>query len=59
MLNYRIHADNNSLYNTPPTFAIYLVYLVTQWLLREGGVSRISEINHQKAKMLYDLIDVL
>ncbi|MCL4195285.1 MAG: aminotransferase class V-fold PLP-dependent enzyme, partial [Thermoguttaceae bacterium] len=47
-----------SLFNTPPVFAIYMVKLVTDWLLRDiGGLEKMREINQQKAKMLYDAID--
>ncbi|MDE3838131.1 3-phosphoserine/phosphohydroxythreonine transaminase [Bacillus methanolicus] len=57
MLNYRTHAENDSLYNTPPTLAIYLFKLVLEWLESIGGVEKISELNEQKAKILYDVID--
>jgi phosphoserine aminotransferase len=57
MLNYNMHVDNNSLYNTPPTFSIYMMYLVTQWLNKQGGLNRIEKLNHEKAKKIYDLID--
>jgi phosphoserine aminotransferase len=58
MLNYSIMAENNSLFNTPPTFAIYMVKLVTDWILREAGsLAKMAEINRQKAQMLYDVID--
>ena len=51
-------AENKSLLNTPPTFAIYMVKLVTDWLLREiGGLDKMAEINRRKAGMLYDAID--
>lgn len=57
-LNYRLHAEQNSLYNTPPTFAIYVLNLVTQWLLLEiGGLDKMHERNHRKAVMLYEAID--
>ncbi|GMU93691.1 MAG: phosphoserine aminotransferase [Candidatus Hydrogenedentota bacterium] len=58
MLDYKIAAENNSLYNTPPCFAIYIVMLVTQWLLNEvGGLANMDALNKQKAKVLYDVID--
>ena len=57
ILNYNTHVDNNSMYNTPPTFSIYMVYLVTKWLRKQGGLSQISKVNQAKAKCLYDLID--
>ena len=57
-LNYRLHADNNSLYNTPPTFAVYLVDLVAQWLLHDiGGLGAMYELNKKKAELLYQVID--
>ncbi|MCP4189559.1 MAG: 3-phosphoserine/phosphohydroxythreonine transaminase [Planctomycetaceae bacterium] len=57
-LNYRLHAENDSMYNTPPTFSIYLVNLVAQWLLLEiGGLTAIHELNQKKAAMLYEAID--
>ncbi len=57
MLNYKIHAENNSLYNTPPVFGIYIVGLVVKWLLNLGGLDAIAKINQQKAQMIYDAID--
>ncbi|MEJ5252059.1 MAG: 3-phosphoserine/phosphohydroxythreonine transaminase [Armatimonadota bacterium] len=58
MLDYRVHAENHSLYNTPPVFAIYVVMLVTRWLLESiGGLEQMHAINQQKAQMLYDAID--
>lgn len=57
MLNYKIHAENNSLYNTPPVFAIYVVGLVAKWLLNLGGLDAIAKINDEKAKLIYDAID--
>ncbi len=58
MLNYPVLAENNSLLNTPPTFAIYMVKLVTDWLLGEiGGLEKMAQINRRKAAMLYDVID--
>jgi phosphoserine aminotransferase len=57
-LNYKTHAENDSLWNTPPTFAIYVVMLVTKWLLTDiGGLAKMHERNQSKAKMLYDVID--
>lgn len=57
MLNYKIHAENNSLYNTPPVFGIYIVGLVVKWLLNLGGLDAIAKINQQKAQLIYDTID--
>jgi len=56
-LNYKIHAVNNSLYNTPPVFGIYIVGLVAKWLLSIGGLEAIAKINDEKAKLIYDAID--
>lgn len=57
MLNYSIHSKNNSLYNTPPTLAIYLLSLVLDWAKEQGGVEKIAENNEEKAKVIYDAID--
>ena len=57
MLRYKTHADANSLYNTPPTYSIYMAGLVFKWLLSMGGVSEIQKINERKAKKLYDYLD--
>ena len=57
MFDYRIQADNGSMYNTPPTYAWYLAGLVFQWLKRQGGLARMAEINHRKADLLYAAID--
>lgn len=57
MLRYDVHAKNNSLYNTPPTFAIYMMMLNLRYLKKNGGVKAIEKINNEKAKMLYDFID--
>jgi phosphoserine aminotransferase len=57
MLNYKVQAENNSLYNTPPTFGIYLLGLTMQWLKSLGGLPGISAINARKAAALYAEID--
>ncbi len=58
MLDYRLHAQNRSFTNTPPVFAIYMVMLVTRWLLEEiGGLQTMATINEQKAGLLYEVID--
>jgi phosphoserine aminotransferase len=58
VLDYKVVAENDSLYNTPPTFAIYMVRLVTQWLLDDmGGLEGIHTHNKQKAALIYDVID--
>ncbi|MEW5983853.1 MAG: 3-phosphoserine/phosphohydroxythreonine transaminase [Acidobacteriota bacterium] len=57
MLNYAIHAENGSMYNTPPVFAIYIMGLVMKWLLAIGGLPAIHAINERKAARLYAEID--
>jgi len=57
MLNYATHVTSNSLYNTPPTLAIYLLSLVLDWAKEQGGIEKIAEINQQKSKIIYDAID--
>ncbi len=57
MLNYDIHGSNDSMYNTPPTYAWYLAGLVFKWIKEKGGVERIGEINARKAGKLYGAID--
>lgn len=57
MLDYRTYADHNSLYNTPPTLAIYLLSLVLEWADELGGLQTIEKNNIEKAKALYDAID--
>jgi phosphoserine aminotransferase len=58
MLDYRTYAENRSLYNTPPVFAVYILMLVTRWLRDEmGGLDAMHERNLSKAGLLYDAID--
>lgn len=57
MMNYKIHAENNSLYNTPPVFGIYIIGLVAKWLISLGGLEAIAKINDEKARLIYDEID--
>jgi phosphoserine aminotransferase len=57
MLNYAVHAENTSLYNTPPAFAVYVVGLVMKWLIAQGGLSAIEALNRRKAAKLYGEID--
>ena len=57
MLRYDIAAKNNSLYNTPPTYGIYFVGLVFDWVKRQGGVAAIQKINEYKAGILYNFLD--
>lgn len=57
MFDYAIHANNESMYNTPPTYGWYLAGLVFAWLKEKGGLEAISMVNHTKARLLYDAID--
>ena len=57
MLKYKTHADNDSLYNTPPAYGIYICGLVFKWLKKLGGLEKMKEINEKKAKILYDFLD--
>ncbi|MED4207324.1 3-phosphoserine/phosphohydroxythreonine transaminase [Neobacillus mesonae] len=57
MLKYGTHADNNSLYNTPPTFGIYMLGEVLNWAKSIGGITEVAKRNEEKAKLLYDVID--
>ena len=57
MLQYKIHADADSLYNTPPAYGIYICGKVFKWLKEMGGLEAIKEYNEKKAKILYDFLD--
>jgi len=57
LLQYRTHIKEKSLYHTPPTFAVYILGLVTEWVAAEGGLPGMQERNEAKAKLLYDAID--
>src|SRR5262249_29314189 len=57
MLNYAVHAENGSLYNTPPAFAVYALGLVMKWLTGQGGLEAIDVANDRKAGKLYAEID--
>jgi phosphoserine aminotransferase len=57
MLQYRTHAKEKSLYNTPPTFAIYVVAEVLAWIDRNGGLAAMEKQNRAKAKVIYDYLD--
>ncbi|WP_339149528.1 MULTISPECIES: 3-phosphoserine/phosphohydroxythreonine transaminase [unclassified Sutcliffiella] len=57
MLNYQTFAKNRSLYNTPPTFSIYMLSLVLEWVAEQGGVEEIEKNNQKKAELLYGAID--
>ena len=55
--DYRLHAENGSMYNTPPTYGIYICGLVFKWLLKTGGLKERERLNKEKAKILYDYLD--
>lgn len=57
LLNWKLLADNSSLYNTPPTYPIYIAGLVFSWLRKNGGIEKMEEVNENKAKYLYDYLD--
>ena len=57
MLRYKTHADADSLYNTPPTYGIYMCGKVFKWLKARGGLTAMKEYNEKKAKILYDFLD--
>lgn len=57
MMKYKIHADNGSLYNTPPCYGIYICGKVFKWLLKNGGLEAMKATNEKKAKILYDFLD--
>lgn len=57
MFNYKTHADNGSMFNTPPTYSIYIAKLVYEWVKEMGGVSAMQKINEEKAGLLYDFLD--
>jgi len=57
MLSYAVHAENGSLYNTPPAFAVYTLGLVMKWLIGQGGLTAIERVNLRKAASLYNEID--
>ena len=57
MFNYEIHAKNGSMYNTPPTYAIYTLKLVLEWIKEKGGIAAIQKLNEEKAAILYDFLD--
>jgi phosphoserine aminotransferase len=57
MLRYATHVKNNSLYNTPPTFGVYVLNLVLQWIEKSGGLAALEERNARKAQLVYEAID--
>ncbi|MBR6638058.1 MAG: aminotransferase class V-fold PLP-dependent enzyme, partial [Lachnospiraceae bacterium] len=57
MLKYKTHADNGSMYNTPPCYGIYICGKVFKWLKKQGGLEKMKEYNEKKAAILYDFLD--
>ncbi|SEB95125.1 3-phosphoserine/phosphohydroxythreonine transaminase [Paenibacillus sp. GP183] len=57
MLRYDIHAKNNSLYNTPPAYSVYMVNLVLKWIKEQGGLTVLEQINRKKTALIYNAID--
>ncbi|XP_028980693.2 phosphoserine aminotransferase [Esox lucius] len=57
VLDYKVQADNNSLYNTPPCFSIYIMGLVLEWIKNNGGVEAMETLNMKKSSMIYDIIN--
>ncbi len=57
MLRYKTHADNGSMYNTPPAYGIYICGKVFKWIKKMGGLQKMKELNEKKAKILYDYLD--
>ncbi len=57
MLDYKLMADNDSMYNTPPCYCIYVAKLVYEWILGLGGLEKMKEMNEKKAALLYDYLD--
>jgi phosphoserine aminotransferase len=57
MLDYKVQADNESMYNTPPTYAVYIAGLVFQWLKKNGGLAAMHRLNREKAGLIYGLLD--
>lgn len=57
MFDYSIHAANGSMYNTPPTYGIYMLKLVLEWIKEKGGITALQKLNEEKAAILYDFLD--
>lgn len=57
MLQYKTHSDNDSMYNTPPTYGIYILKLVLEWIEQQGGLTVVRDYNIRKAAVLYDFLD--
>ncbi|XP_038044130.1 phosphoserine aminotransferase-like [Patiria miniata] len=56
IFDYKVQVGNNSLYNTPPTYSIYIMGLVFKWLKEQGGAAKMAELSHTKSRMVYDVI---
>lgn len=59
ILRYKTHIEENSLYNTPPCFAIYMVALVTRWIMKQGGLEAMAQRNREKAAKIYQVLDTV
>ena len=57
MFNYKTHAENGSMYNTPPTYGIYILGLVLDWVKEKGGLEAMKKLNEEKAAILYKFLD--
>jgi phosphoserine aminotransferase len=57
MLDYRTHAEKDSLYNTPPCFGVYIMKLVFEWIKKQGGLAAVEKVNRQKKDAVYNMID--
>jgi phosphoserine aminotransferase len=57
MLNYKTHAEEGSMYNTPPCYTIYIAGLVFEWMIANGGVTAMEKRNREKAGLLYNFLD--
>ncbi|KAF5904781.1 phosphoserine aminotransferase, partial [Clarias magur] len=57
VLNYQVQAEHNSLYNTPPTFSIYITKLVLEWMINNGGIDAMDKLSKQKSALIYDIIN--
>ena len=57
MLDYKVHIDKDSMFNTPPVFAVYTSMLTLEWLAKKGGIKAIEDKNIEKANLLYNAID--
>ena len=57
MFNYKTHSENDSMFNTPPCYSIYVCKLVLEWIKELGGLEKMKELNEKKAKLLYDFLD--